>query len=77
LDLTAMLGRNRPPSYRRYKPKLAVFRISGKDLYLGKYDSPESWREYFRLIAEHLAPAQRLNVVPEEDQSRRPLLKVT
>jgi hypothetical protein len=77
LDQTAIVVRNRPPSYLPYKPNLAVVRISGKDLYLGKYDSPESWRKYYRLIAEHLAPAQRLNVVPEEDQSRRPLLKVT
>jgi hypothetical protein len=56
------------PSYRHYTPKdlrkpkdLAVVRIKGKDHYLGKYDWRESWGEYDRLIADHIAPAQRLN----------------
>jgi integrase len=72
-----MPHRNRPPSYRHYKPKdLAVVRIKGKDHYLGKYDSPESWREYYRLIADHLAPAQRLNLVQDESQPKPPPLKV-
>ena len=32
------------PKYRHYKPKdLAVVRIDGRDVYLGKYDSPKSW----------------------------------
>src|SRR5512135_1358704 len=44
---------NRPPKYRHYKPKnLAVVRIEGRDLYLGKYNSPESWEKYGRVIAE-------------------------
>jgi integrase len=77
LDLTAMPRRNRPPSYRHNKPKdLAVVLINGKDHYLGKYDSPQSWREYYRLIAEHLARAQRLNVVIEIGQSNPPPLIV-
>jgi integrase len=47
---------NRPsplPKYRHYKPKgLAVVRIDGHDHYLGKYNSPESWERYHRLLAE-------------------------
>ncbi len=42
-----------PPKYRHYKPKdLAVVRIDGKDHYLGKHGSPESWERYHRLLAE-------------------------
>jgi integrase len=41
------------PKYRHYKPKnLAVVRIDGNDIYLGKHDSPESWEKYYRLLAE-------------------------
>lgn len=41
------------PKYRHYKPKdLAVVRLDGRDVYLGKYDSPESWEKYHRLMAE-------------------------
>ena len=64
---------NRPPKYRHYKPKdLAVVRIQGKDDYLGKYDSPESWRKYYRLISESLSPAERLNVASDEPPSIPP-----
>src|SRR3954447_18877320 len=42
-----------PPKYRHYKPKdLAVVRIDGKDHYLGRHGSPESWERYHRLLAE-------------------------
>jgi len=45
----------RVPKYRHYKLKdLGVVRIDGKDHYLGKYDSPESWERYHRQIAEWL-----------------------
>jgi integrase len=41
------------PKYRHYKPKdLAVVRIDGRDIYLGRYNSPESWERYHRLLAE-------------------------
>src|SRR5438128_616798 len=41
------------PKYRHYKPKnLGVVRIDGRDFYLGKYGSPESWEKYHRLLAE-------------------------
>ena len=33
--------------------------IDGHDLYLGKYDSPESWENYYRLLTDW-----RLNASP-------------
>jgi integrase len=43
----------RTPKYRHYKPKnLAVVRIDGRDIYLGRYDSKESKEKYWRIIAE-------------------------
>ena len=50
------------PKYRHYKPKnLAVVRIDGRDLYLGKFDSPESHERYNRVIADWL----RTGVAPQ------------
>ena len=44
------------PKYRLYKPKnLGVVRIDGRDHYLGKYGSPESYEKYHRLLAERYA----------------------
>lgn len=46
----------RVPKYRHYKPKnLGVVRLNGRDVYLGRYNSPESLMEYRRLIAEWVA----------------------
>lgn len=46
---------SRTPKYRHYRPKnLAVVRIAGRDRYLGKYGSPESYERYDRLVAEWL-----------------------
>jgi hypothetical protein len=46
----------RLPSYRLHKPSgLAVVSIAGRDVYLGKHNTPESRTEYDRLIAELLA----------------------
>jgi integrase len=46
----------RDPKYRHYKPKdLAVVRIEGRDFYLGRYKSPESFEKYHRLLAERHA----------------------
>ena len=43
----------RTPQYRHDKPKdLAVVRIDGRDVYLGKYSSPESHEKYWRVVAE-------------------------
>lgn len=48
-------GPGRTPKYRHYGPKnLAVVRIAGRDRYLGKYGSPESYERYDRLVAEWL-----------------------
>jgi integrase len=44
------------PKYRHYKPKnLGVVRIDGRDHYLGKFGSPESYEKYHRLLAERYA----------------------
>jgi integrase len=46
------------PKYRHYKPKdLAVVRLDGKDHYLGRYDSAESWEKYRRLLSGWIADA--------------------
>ncbi|HVZ94804.1 MAG TPA: site-specific integrase [Phycisphaerales bacterium] len=43
----------RVPKYRLHKPSgLAVVRLNGKDIYLGRHGSPESQAEYRRVIAE-------------------------
>lgn len=42
----------RQPKYRHYTPKnLAVVRINGRDHYLGRCNSVESWEKYHRLVA--------------------------
>ena len=47
--------RRRVPSYRLHKPScLAVVRLSGRDFYLGPYDTLESRQEYDRIVAEWL-----------------------
>lgn len=45
----------RVPSYRKHSSGQARVTIQGRDFLLGKYDSPESWAEYARLIAEYKA----------------------
>jgi integrase len=46
----------RIPKYRLHKPTgLAVVRLSGRDIYLGKHGTPESHAEYRRVISEWLA----------------------
>jgi integrase len=45
----------RTPKYRHHKAKnLAVVTISGRDIYLGKFNSPESKHEYRRLVGEYM-----------------------
>ena len=52
---------DRLPSYRHHKPSgQAVVTLNGRDRYLGKFDSPESWLEFDRLIAEWLAHGRQL-----------------
>jgi hypothetical protein len=44
------------PKYRHYRPKnLAVVRLDGHGIYLGKYDSPENHEKYKRVVGEWLA----------------------
>jgi integrase len=53
--------RFRTPSYRLHKPSgQAVVTLDGRDIYLGRYNSPESRAEYDRLIAEWLSNGRRL-----------------
>jgi integrase len=53
----------RTPSYRHHKPTgQAVVTLNGKDIYLGRYGSPESRAEYDRLIAEWLSNGRTLLV---------------
>lgn len=49
------------PSYRLHKPKgLAVVRLNGRDIYLGRYGSSESRTAYERVIAEWLSNGKQL-----------------
>lgn len=52
------MTRRQTPKYRHYKPKnLGLVVIDGHAHYLGRYDSPESWEKYHRLLAErHAGP---------------------
>jgi integrase len=53
----------RTPSYRLHKPtSQAVVTLDGRDLYLGRYGSPQSRAEYDRLVAEWLTNGRRLHV---------------
>jgi integrase len=57
----------RQPKYRHFKPRnLAVVRLDGKDHYLGKYDSKESWEKYYQLLADWKRNAGSL-APPEPD----------
>jgi hypothetical protein len=50
------MSKKKIPAYRHYKARdLACVDIGGRRIYLGKYDSPESRREYDRVIQEWLA----------------------
>ncbi len=52
-------SRNRIPSYLPHKASgQARVRISGRDVYLGPFGSPESKEAYARLIAEHFAKGE-------------------
>jgi integrase len=68
---------NHVPAYRHYtgspkNPKdLAVVRINGKDHYLGKYGSAESWEKYHRLLAERFRT--QAGPVPDPQNDPEPL----
>jgi hypothetical protein len=58
----------RTPSYCLHKASVqAVVRISGKDHYLGRYNSPESRTEYDRLIAEWLSAGRLIPAAKAPD----------
>lgn len=60
-----MSKRPRVPSYRHHKPSgQAVVTLGGRDFYLGLYNSPESHKEYNRLIAEWLAGGKTEPIPP-------------
>jgi integrase len=57
---------NRTPSYRLHRADgRAVVTIDGRDIYLGRYGTPESKAEYDRLIATWLAAGRRFPPAPE------------
>jgi integrase len=50
----------RTPSYRHHKPSgQAVVTLAGRDIYLGRYNTESSRREYDRLVGEWLAAGRR------------------
>lgn len=51
----------RTPSYRHHKPSdQAVVTLDGRDVYLGRYGTPQSRAEFDRLLAEWLSNGRRL-----------------
>ena len=60
--------RKAQPSYLLHKSSgLARVRINGHDVYLGAYNSPESWQKYHELLARNPTPESRVNVTDEAD----------
>ncbi len=60
---------NPRPSYLLHKPSgQARVRINGRDIYLGLYNSSESWRKYHQLLAEYPTPQSRI-IVAESGSS--------
>ena len=50
------MAAERIPSYRHHKPTdRARVTVNGQDIWLGKWNSPESKTKYKRVIAEWLA----------------------
>ena len=55
------LSVSRVPKYRRHKPTgQAVVTLNGRDIYLGKWNTRQSWAEYDRLTGEWLAAGRVL-----------------
>ena len=66
------------PKYRHYKPKdLGVVRIDGRDHYLGKYGTPESYEKYHRLLAERYAHGTAISQGSQEARPQAELLTIT
>jgi hypothetical protein len=54
------VGPGRIPKYGLHKPSgRAVIYLDRRPVYLGEYDSPESWERYWQLVAEYGTPEQR------------------
>jgi integrase len=65
----------RTPKYCHHKARnLAYVHLDGKDHYLGRYGSPESWEKYHRLVAEHLS--RPTGAPPPAEASAAPLTVV-
>jgi hypothetical protein len=63
-QLSSVPAHLRIPKYREFKPRgLAVVTIRGRDIYLGKLNSPESHEKYQATIAEFIAAR---GVTPQE-----------
>jgi hypothetical protein len=61
----------RIPKYRLHAPSgLAVVRLNGRDIYLGKHGTKESRQEYGRIIKEWLSTNRLL--VPADDLASGP-----
>src|SRR5437870_4087544 len=66
------------PKYRHYKPKdLGVVRIDGRDHYLGKFGTPESYEKYHRLLAERYARGPATPPANQECQPGADSLTIT
>lgn len=64
-----MPARPRVPSYRLHKSTgLAVVTIAGRDLYLGKFGTPESRAEYDRIVAEWLGAGRARGPTDRDDR---------
>ena len=65
--MSATSSSARQPKHGHFKPpNLAVVRLDGKDHYLGKYDSKQSWEKYYQLLADWKRNAG-LVATPEPD----------
>jgi integrase len=60
-------GAGRLPKYGLHKPSgRAVIYLARRPVYLGSYDSPESWERYWQLVAQFPTPGSRKNPVTLE-----------
>jgi hypothetical protein len=65
---TGAARRQKPPSYRHHKPTgQGVVTLNGKDIYLGKYGTPESQQAYDRVVAEWLVSGRQLTRTAKTD----------
>jgi integrase len=75
------MGRKFIPSYKLHKPSgQARVLVSGKSIYLGKFNSPESHKRYALLIAELSRPGGSATQASQPDQTtnhHEPLLLVS